>query len=100
MSKKYKVIHKARLAQSILSSTDKKEWQMKNSISNEIWTFWVHCYVIWIKKYISHLSTTDQQHDTKISEYLCDHISEWYSNIFQHTQETSQTCMKDVEETW
>ena len=66
------MIHKTKLAQSILLSTDKEEQQMKNSVSNEIWTLWVHCHAVWTEECIDHLSTTDQQHNTKIFRCLCD----------------------------
>ena len=36
----------------------------------------------------------------KVSRHLCDHISEWYFNIFQHIQEALQTHTEDIEETW
>ena len=42
----------------------------------------------------------DQQHNTRVSECLCDHVSEWHSNIFQHTEEALQTYTEDVEEIW
>ena len=100
MSEKHKMIHKARLAQNILLSMNKERQWVKNSVQNKIWTLWIHCHAVWTEKCIDYLSTTDQQHNTRISECLCDHVSKWYSDIFWHAERTSETCVKNVEKTW
>ena len=59
MFKRHKVIYETRLIQDILSDINKERWQIKDSVSNKIWTLWVHCYVIWAEEYTDHFSTTN-----------------------------------------
>ena len=42
----------------------------------------------------------NQQHCTRIFKCLCDYVSRWHSDIFQHAEKTSETCAEDIEKTW
>jgi len=64
---------------------------------NKIQTLWIHYYVIWAEEYICNLSMINQQYIMKISWWLCDHVSEWYIDIFRKSWNTLQTCAKDTE---
>jgi len=70
---------------------------MKNDILNEIWTLWIHHYVIWVEECTHYLSTINQQYMKKTSWQLCDHISEWYIDIFRRFWDALQTYVKDTE---
>ena len=70
---------------------------MKNDVLNEIWTLWIHCYVIWAQECLSHLSKTNQQYIERVSWWLCDHIPEWYIDIFERPWDTLQTCVEGTE---
>jgi len=70
---------------------------MKNDILNEIWTLWIHCYVIWAEKCVCNFSIINQQYIMKVSWQLCDHISEWYIDIFRRFWDALQTCAKNIE---
>jgi len=70
---------------------------MKNDVLNKIWTLWIHCYVIWTEKCVCNLSIINQWYITKVSWWLCDHISEWYLDIFERSWDALWTCVKDAE---
>ena len=42
----------------------------------------------------------NQQHSTRVFKCFCDYVFRWHSDIFQHTEETSETCAESVEKTW
>jgi len=93
------MIYQLKSERSLLSSKNEERQRMKDSISNTIQTLWIHHHVIWAEECLDNLSEIDQQYDSEVSWWLCDYISEWYFNIFQHTWGTLRTCLKDVEET-
>jgi len=57
--RKSKVLYKFELERCLLLNQTERRRRMKNDILNEIWTLWVHYYVIWTKKCAYDLSMID-----------------------------------------
>ena len=99
MTKRSQVIYETRYSRRILQSMYQERKEMKNDLSNKIWTLWVSDYVIWIDKHISNILRANQSCVVWSSRQVCYSISRWYTDILWQWEESWKTCQESLEKT-